>query len=134
MAFVSESLDDFLNEVNRGEDAWANRQIDNWEKGSPDEPTGEQDPFDSSYDPEISSIGDVQAELAKLENREMSGEEFTNLCSWLGDQGQTLNPEALMTVFKMFLQKNNKIVDDLFSGGETYARGIEILSQKLGVR
>lgn len=131
MAFVSESLDRFLSEVKREEDLWADRQIDRWEQGEPDEPTGSQDPFDPAYDPKISSIKDVQEELAKLGNRKITMEEFNNLCSWVGDQAKELSPESLMTVFKNFIWKKDYIMDDLSSGGQTYLPGLEILASKL---
>lgn len=135
MAFVSESLDKFLAEVNREEDAWADREIERHERGVPAENAGADDIL---TDPEgastITTTRQLQEELAKLtdylQGRELTGKEWLNICNWIGDMKDEIPPESLMTVMKMFMAKNDYIIEDLFKGGQEYAPGLELLMKK----
>ena len=138
MAFVSESLDKFLAEnFTREEDEWANKEIDRHERGVPAENAGTDEIL---TDPEgassITTTRQLQEELAKLtdylQGRELSGEEFANICNWVGDMKNEIPAESLMTVMKMFISKNDYIMEDLFKGGQEYSAGLELLMQKFG--
>jgi len=136
MAFVSESLDKFLAErFTRAEDEWADKEIERHERGVPEENYSSDDIL---TDPEgassITTTRQLQEELAKLtdylKGRELSGEEFLNICNWIGDMKNEIPPESLMTVVKMFISKNDYIIEDLFKGGQEYSPGLELLMKK----
>jgi len=138
MAFVSETLEKFLAEnFTREEDEWANKEIDRYERGVPAENAGTDDIL---TDPEgassITTTRQLQEELEKLtdylQGRELTGDEWLNICNWIGDMKNEIPAESLMTVVKMFMSKNDYIIEDLFHGGEEYSAGIELLMQKFG--
>lgn len=135
MAFVSGSLEEFLNEINREEDAWADRQINKWERDVPEEASAVDDILMNPQNaPEPASIEDIQKEIAKipdyLNGREMSQEEFTNLCDWLAGMKSEFNPESLIVVLKMFIGENEYIIEDLMKGSPKYGEGLEHIIQR----
>ena len=137
MAFVSESLEAFLNEITREENEWADRQINKWEKGVPKEAESSEDILINPMDaPRPTSMREIQQQLAKIssykEGKQISGEEFSNLCNWLGQLKSDFNPESLMIVLKMFLGQNDYIVQDLMSGGTEYGAGLESIMRQFG--
>ncbi len=139
MAFVSESLEQFLNEwIDRGEDRWADREIDKWEKRESGVDINEDPTEILTYPEEVEApvgIDNIRRILRKVVDyktgKDVTPEEFKNFCIWI--TRVTKNPMEASAIVSAFIERMPKMVEELESergklDGGDYHEGLEVLS------
>ncbi len=138
MAFVSESLEQFLAEwVNRDEDRWANREIDKHFKREEGVNLNEDPAEILTYPEEVEApvnIEDIKRILLGIveykKDQEVTPEEFKNFCIWTTHAAK--DPHQASAIVSAFIDQIPSMMQELETtpDGGKYHEGLEILMDK----